>query len=433
MPVLTEETLGLPLPSMLTARQVFEAPRLADAIGAVRTELNKPAIRQLLRPGQRIAVAVGSRGIHDIARLTRALIDGLKDAGAVPFIVPAMGSHGGATAEGQQRLLAGYGISAETMGVPLISSMETVMVGATAGGIPIHLSKDALAADLIVAIARIKPHTDFRGPVESGLCKMLAIGLGKHVGCSRLHREGVACFDTLIPDVAARIIDRAPVGFGLAIIENAYDETAHVEAVVASEFLTREPALLVEAKRLMPRILFSEIDVLVIKRIGKDVTGAGMDSNIVGRTTKGTLAEFSGPLIKRIVVLGLTEATAGNAIGIGLADFTVKDILARIDHQATDANCIASSDPEAGRIPIALTDEAEATRAALSCTPGVDLQRARIVRIENTLDLKWIEFSEPLLDEARREPRLVVESRQSMREGMSWSGPLGADRTAVVN
>ncbi len=417
MSVLTEETLRLPLPSMLTARQVFEAPRHTDAIGAVRTELNKPAIRQLVRPGQRVAVAVGSRGIHDIDRLTRALVDGLKDAGAIPFIVPAMGSHGGATAEGQQRLLAGYGISEETMGVPIISSMETVMVGEAAGGIPIHLSKDALAADLIVPIARVKPHTDFRGPIESGLCKMLAIGLGKHVGCSRLHREGFACFGTLIPDVAARIIDRAPVGFGLAIIENAYDETVRVEAVAASEFLTREIALLVEAKRLMPRILLPEIDVLVIKRIGKDVSGAGMDPNIVGRTTKGPLAEFSGPLIKRIVVLGLSEATAGNAIGIGLADFTVKGILARIDHQSTDANCIASGNPEAGRIPIALTDEAEATRAALSCTPGVDLRRARIVRIESTLDLGRIEFSEPLLDDARREPRLVMESRQAKGEG----------------
>lgn len=407
MPVLTREAAALPLPRMFAVRQVFDDARLEDAAAAVEGELARPEIRRLVHPGARIALAVGSRGIRNLARITRTLIDGLKAMGALPFIVPAMGSHGGGTAEGQADILAGYGITRETMGVPILSAMDTEIIGRTANGIPIHLAKEALQADLIVPVARIKPHTDFRGPIESGLCKMLAIGLGKHNGCSRLHREGFARFDRLIPEVGGRIVELAPVGFGLAIVENAYDQTEHIEAVPAGEFLSREPELLIRAKRLMPRILLSGIDVLVVERIGKDITGAGMDPNIVGRTTKGPLPDFDGPLIKRIVVLGLSAKTAGNAIGIGLADFTVQGILAGIDYEATYANCIASGNPEAGRIPVALANEAEAIRAALSCTPGVDVASPRIVRIGSTLDLQRIELSEALLDEAEREPRLV--------------------------
>jgi hypothetical protein len=411
MPVLTREASGLPLPRMFTARQVFDAARLDDVAGAIMEELDKPEIRSLVRPRARIAVAVGSRGIHSIGRIVRVLIDGLKAMGAAPFIVPSMGSHGGGTAEGQLRLLAQYGMTEKTMGVALLSSMETVVIGKTASGTPIHLSKDALAADLIVPVARIKPHTDFRGPIESGLCKMLAIGLGKHNGCSQLHREGFSRFDTLIPEVARQIIDHAPIGFGLAIIENAYDRTAHIEAVPGQAFLSREPELLIEARQRMPRILLSEIDVLILERIGKDISGAGMDPNIVGRTTQGPLPDFDGPLVKRIVVLGLSQASKGNAIGIGLADFTVRSILPLIDHEATYANCIASGNPEACRIPIALADEAEAIRAALSCTPNVDLVHPRIVKIGSTLELERIEFSEALLGEVKNEPRLVQNKR----------------------
>lgn len=406
MPVLTEEASRLPLPRMFKARQVFDNTRLDDIARSVMEELDKPAIRSLIRPGASVAVAVGSRGIRSIDRITRTVVDGLKAMGAHPFIVPSMGSHGSGTAEGQLSLLAGYGVTEAAMGVPIPASMDTVVISTTSGGLPIHIAKDALKADLIVPIARIKPHTDFRGPIESGLCKMLAIGLAKHNGCSQLHREGFARFDTLIPEVASRLIASAPIGFGLAIIENAYDETARIEAVPAKAILSREPGLLIEAKRLMPRILLSEIDVLVIGAIGKDVSGAGMDPNIVGRTTKGPLAEFNGPLIKRIIVLGLSDITAGNAIGIGLADFTLKDILPRINYESTYANCIASGNPEACRIPIALANEAEAIRAALSCTPGVDPQRPRIVRIVSTLELEHIEFSAPLLDEVEREPCL---------------------------
>jgi len=409
MPILSEEARSIALPRMFRVRQVFDAPRVADPAAAVVGELARPEIRALVRPGARVAVAVGSRGIRGIDRIVRAAVDGLKAAGAAPFIVPAMGSHGGATAEGQRDLIGRYGVTEQAMGVPVMSSMATTVIAETAGGVPIHFSSEALAADLVVPIARVKPHTDFRGRVESGLCKMLAIGLAKHAGCSRLHREGFPRFAELLPEVASRVLERANVGFGIAIVENACDETAHVEAVPAADFLRRDAELLVMAKRLMARIMVPSIDVLVVQEIGKDVSGAGMDPNIMGRTVKGPLAGYDGPDIKRIVVLGLTEATHGNAIGIGAADFTVEAVVGRIDREATYANSIAAGYPESGRIPIALADEAEVLRAAIGCTPGVDIARPRIVRIRNTLDLGVIEVSEALLDDVRREPRLVLE------------------------
>lgn len=408
MPILSEEVRSIPLPTMHRVRQHFDAPRVDDPAAAVAAQLAQPAIRALVRPGARVAVAVGSRGIRHIDRLARAVVDGLKGMGALPFIMPAMGSHGGATAEGQQGVLAGYGVTEAAMGVPIVSSMATTVVGETAAGIPVHVASDALRADLIVPVVRVKPHTDFRGRVESGLCKMLVIGLGKHAGCSRLHREGFDHFGDLVPEVAAVILARAPVGFGVAVVENAYDETAHVEAVPAAQFLTREPELLAEAKRRMARLLLPDIDVLVIRRIGKNISGSGMDSNIVGRTVKGILPGYDGPAIRRIVVLGLTEATHGNAIGIGMADYTVVSILDRIDRAATYANSIAAGNPEAGRIPIALADEAEALRAAIGATPGVDVARPRVVRIEDTLTLDTIEVSEALLADVRREPRMEL-------------------------
>jgi hypothetical protein len=409
MPILSEEARAIALPRMFRVRQVFDAPRVADPAAAVADELARPGIRALVRPGARVAVAVGSRGIRGIDRIVRAAVDGLKAAGAAPFIVPAMGSHGGATAEGQRDLIGRYGVTEQAMGVPVMSSMATTVIAETAGGVPIHFSSEALAADLVVPIARVKPHTDFRGRVESGLCKMLAIGLAKHAGCSRLHREGFPRFAELLPEVATRVLERANVGFGIAIVENACDETAHVEAVPAADFLRRDAELLVMAKRLMARIMLPSIDVLVVQEIGKDVSGAGMDPNIMGRTVKGPLAGYDGPDIKRIVVLGLTEATHGNAIGIGAADFTVEAVVGRIDREATYANSIAAGYPESGRIPIALADESEVLRAAIGCTPGVDIARPRIVRIRNTLDLGVIEVSEALLDDVRREPRLVLE------------------------
>lgn len=406
MPILTEETAKLPLPRFHTLRQVFDDAKIPDIRVAVASAFSVSPIENERLKGRKIALAIGSRGIKNLAEIVGATVDYLVAKGALPFIVPAMGSHGGATAAGQSAVLEGYGISESTMGVRIASTMETKRIADTSGGLPIWFSSDALQADLIIPIARIKPHTDFRGKVESGLCKMLAIGLGKHRGCSTLHKEGFQAFSHLIPEAAEKIIAHAPIAYGLAILENAYDQTAYLEVVPANEFLSREPALLRQAMANMPRIIPERIDILVIKEIGKDISGAGMDPNIIGRTTKGILEGYRGPSVKRIVVLGVSKASKGNAIGIGLADFTVKGMLPDIDYEATNANSIASGNPEAARVPIAMDDEEDAIRASISCTPGIDPDQPRIVRIKNTLELETIEISEALVEEARACPNL---------------------------
>jgi hypothetical protein len=401
MPILTEEILSLPIPRFTKVRQIFKSERITDIDRETLMAWENSSISHLNVAGKKIALAVGSRGLRNLPSIVRATGRYLESRGAKVFIVPAMGSHGGATAQGQSAVLEGYGISESNIGIPVVSTMATSKIAETSKGRPIYFSQDALAADMIIPIARIKPHTDFRGKVESGLCKMLAIGLGKHQGCSTLHKEGFQEFSWLIPEVAERILAKAPVAFGLAILENAYDQTSMIEVVEGREFLNREPVLLKLAMDSMPRIIPDNIDVLVVREIGKDISGAGMDPNIIGRTTKGLLEGYRGPSIKRIIALAITLASKGNATGIGLSDFTVKEILPTIDYIATNANSIASGNPEAGRIPIAMESEADAIRASISCAPGANPINPRIVRIKNTLDLEIIEISDALLDEAR--------------------------------
>lgn len=409
MPILTKEASAFRMPRLFRARQEFEATKIDDVAGAVRSQiLNCPATNRI-RPGQNIAIAVGSRGIRNIDLIVKTLVDCVIERGAHPFIVPSMGSHGGATAAGQEQVLAGYGITAGAMGVPVKSSMEVVAIGSTEEGIPVYFDAIAFQSDGVIPVARIKPHTDFRGIVESGLCKMLTIGLGKHVGCSRLHKEGFDRFAKIIPEAAAVVLAKAPILFGLAMVENAYDETTRIEAVPANEFLSKEPQLLELAKRNMPRILVDELDVLILDEIGKDVSGAGMDPNITGRTTKGALEGFHGPLIKRIVICDISNASHGNAIGVGLADFVLSKLVEKVDSEATFANAIASGNPEAARIPIHFDTIDEAVAAALSCSRGASLDAPRIVRAKNTLHLSELWVSEAIARDKSRDPRLIIE------------------------
>lgn len=408
MPVLTESALKLTLPKMIKVRQKFDAYEIRDIEGEVRKQIYKDSIRSIIKPRKKIALTVGSRGICNLSRIVKTVADCLKELGAEPFIVPAMGSHGGATAEGQREVLKTYGINEETMGIPIKSSMEVVKIGETDDGIPVFMDKLAYQSDMVVLVARVKPHTDFKGKVESGLCKMMAIGLGKHEGCSRLHQEGFENFHTVIPAVAEVFLKNAPIGFGVAIVENAYDRTALIEAVEAGNMIEEDSRLLELAKKLMPKIMMPKVDVLIVEQIGKDITGAGMDPNIVGRTTKGKLPGFNGPDIQRIVVLGLSEGTHGNACGIGLADFTVKDVLDKIDYMATYANVIASGNPEAGRIPVAMENEREAVIAAVKCCVRIDENNPRIVRIKDTLHLGEIYVSENMLPDVLRNEYLEI-------------------------
>ncbi len=404
----------LRLPPFYRVRQRFPTPAVADVSAAVRSAVAAPDIAGRLRPGLIVGVAVGSRGIAGIAGIIATLIGELKTRGCQVRIIPAMGSHGGGTVEGQLDVLTGYGVTAEAMGAPVINSLTTRRIGGLrfgaladdyvsdpAGEFPVPMSADALDCDLVVPVVRIKPHTGFRAPYESGICKMLAIGLGKHDGCSRYHREGYARFPALIPAAARIVIATGKIGFALAMVENAAEHTACVEAVPAERILHREPELLAEAKRLMPRLLLPAFDVLVVERIGKEISGTGMDTNIIGRSeTGGALA--GGPEIRRIVVLGLSEATHGNAAGLGLADLTTERAVAAIDRRITYTNVLTSGSLPAGKIPVSLPDDDTAILAATTFLPGTRPEDATIVRIRDTLHLGEILVSESLLPQVRR-------------------------------
>jgi len=381
---------------MVKVRQVFPAPILEDIPGEVSSQVNQQSIKELVRPGARIALAVGSRGIANLSVIVKALIDSLKGLGAAPIIVPAMGSHGGATAEGQLEVLATYNITEDTMGVPINSSMEVVQIAALEDGYPVYIDKIAFECDAIVPVCRVKPHTDFKGTHESGLLKMLAIGLGKHKGAAKIHTQGFSQFGRLIPAMGRAILENSKVIFGLAIIENAYDQTAHIYAVRAEDMYEKEIELLALAKSYMPRLLAPEIDVLIVNEIGKDISGSGMDPNITGRNVSNEPG-FDAPPIKKIVVLGLTEKTHGNATGLGLADVTTLSVVNNLDFNSTYANCITATELSGGKIPMFFNNDKEAIAVAVKTCNRVEIEDIKIVRINNTLEMSEIEMSTTLL------------------------------------
>ncbi|MBR0597854.1 lactate racemase domain-containing protein [Sinanaerobacter chloroacetimidivorans] len=408
MPILPKKIYEVKLPAMIKVKQHFPDEKLEVIPVAVAEEIMKENIKSRIPKGASVAVLVGSRGISNLKEIVKATVDCLLRLESHPFIVPAMGSHGGGVAEMQKEILEGYGITEEYIGVPIHSSMETVIIGNTEDDIPVHIDKIASEADIIIPIARVKVHTDFDAPIESGLCKMLAIGLGKHNGCSRLHQEGFREFPRIIPSVAKVILEKKYIGFGIAIIENAHENIHMVKAVSGLDFIEEEPKLLSVSKSLMPKLQFDEIDVLIIEQIGKDITGAGMDPNITGRMSVGPITDFKGPKIKRIVVLGLSEGTHRNATGVGIADFITRNVYDSIDQVSTYANCIASGNPEAGRIPIMLDTEEETILAALQTCPKIDITNPKIVRIKDTLHLIDIEVSENMLEYCSSHPSFIV-------------------------
>ena len=395
---------GLTPPPLYRVRQTFPRPRLEDVEQVVAEEMARPDVLATLDGLHSMALAVGSRGIAGIDRIVAAFVEALRAAGVDPFIVPSMGSHGGATAEGQEAVLAHLGVTEASVGAPIRSSMATERIGTVASPhgheVPVFMDALALEADAVIPVNRVKPHTGFKGPIESGLCKMLTIGLGKHDAAGRFHREGYGVFDRLILEAGRSIIDHGHVAFGLAIVENAYDETAVIEAIPAPAIVEREQDLLEAARRLMPRIHTDRIDVLVVERFGKDISGIGMDANVTGRGELGlALPGFEGPDIARIVVLDLTDATDGNAHGIGLADVITRRLHGRIDLNTTWINSVTAGSLPCGRIPPALGTENGAVMAAASAVPGVAPGEARIVRIRDTLSLTEIAVSENLRDE----------------------------------
>ncbi|HTN73999.1 MAG TPA: lactate racemase domain-containing protein, partial [Pirellulaceae bacterium] len=310
-------------PQMFRVHQTFERPQVSDVAATVEAELKSLLLGRRILPGQTVAITAGSRGIANIKHIIKAIVDHVKSLGGLPFIVPAMGSHGGGTAEGQRRLIEGYGITEEFCGCPIRSSMETVIVCQAAEGFPVHFDKHAFGADHVVVCGRIKPHTGFVGEIESGLMKMMLIGLGKHHGAKIYHRAIMNySFGQILRSVAREVLSRCRIVAGVAIVENAYDETAQIAAVAPEDFEEREKALLKLAREWLPRLPFSTADILLIDEIGKNISGTGMDTNVIGRKYNDHVAwpdEY--PKIKRVVVRGLTPQTHGNATGIGISEF----------------------------------------------------------------------------------------------------------------
>ena len=390
--------LDVSLPAMVPVKVAFENRRVEDIAKTVAEQFKAPAIRDKIKPGAAIAIGCGSRGVANIAGTARAVVDQIKALGAEPFIFPAMGSHGSATAEGQRAVLEGYGITEDNVGCPIRASMETHVLGDMPDGTPVHMDRHAHQADGIVLINRIKPHTNFRGALESGIVKMMTIGMGKIKGATAIHFHGMDTFGEMLPPMAEYIMARVPFLFGVGLVENAYHDTAHLESIPAETLLTREAELQTLAKELMGCLYFDQIDVLIIEEMGKEISGAGFDPNVTGRPNR-EMGAWDGPKIKKIVVLDLTRKTNGNATGVGLADVITMKLFQKIDIAPTYANTITSAFLDGAAIPLIMNTGEEAIKLAVKTSIRVRPEDCRIVRIKNTLDVFQIMVSEPMLEE----------------------------------
>jgi hypothetical protein len=395
------------VPRMFRVRQTFPRPRVADIPRAVAEALARAALP--IRRGDAVAVGAGSRGVANIAVIVGAAVRYLRDLGARPFVFPAMGSHGGGTPEGQLSVLAHYGITEAAMGCPLRATMEVVPVGEALGR-PVWLDRYAAEADWVGLVNRVKPHTDFKGSIESGLFKMLTIGLGKYQGAVQYHRMNVSHgYEKVITAVGREMLARARIGFGLGVVENGYDETARIEAFPAATLEEGERRLLKDAREWMARLPFGSIDVLIVEEMGKNISGAGMDTNVIGRPSNPHEPFPAEPRILWIVALDLTAESYGNATGIGNADFTTHRLVDKIDMKATLINCITACAPNGAKIPPTYDTDREAIETALSCIGLTPPERARVIRIKNTLLIGELEVSEafqPELEERRELTRV---------------------------
>jgi hypothetical protein len=388
---------------MFRVRQTFSGPRLDDVPAAVRDALGKLDLSKRIKPGQSVALTAGSRGIANIAVILKSAVRCLRDLGAQPFLVPAMGSHGGSTADGQRHILESYGITESFVGAPIRSSMEVVEIGRTPEGWPVYLDKNASTADHIGVVARVKPHTSYHGPIESGWMKMMMIGLGKQAGAAWYHRVLLdRPFDTVVRSVGRVVRQKAPIAFGLATVENGYDQTALIDAARPDDFEPGEERLLVNAKEWLARLPFREADLLVIDEIGKEISGSGMDTNVVGRKRalrSDSLADQ--PNMRYIFIRGLSAHTHGNAAGIGFADFTTTRLVRTMNYGDTVINCVTSGYPEGATLPVHYDEDRQVIHAATSILGLRERQGARILRIRNTLQLEYVEVSEPCLKEMK--------------------------------
>jgi len=393
-------------PPLVRIRQRLPDNKLEDVAATVRRELADSGVR--LAPGQRIAIAVGSRGITDLVTLVQEMVAWVRSQGGEPFIIPAMGSHGGATAEGQRQVLAGLGITADRVGADIRSSMEVVELDRGILEVPVYIDRLAYEADGILLVNRIKPHTSFHGPYESGLMKMISVGLGKHAQSLAIHRFGVEGLQDLMPRVARQVLRQARILLGLAVVENARHETLHVRALRPDEIPRAEPALLELAREHMPRLPMDDLDILIIDEIGKDISGLGADPNVIGRLKIRGWPEPDKPRIKVIVARDLTEASHGNAAGVGLLDIITRVLFEKIDLAATYENVLTSTFTERAKIPIVAETDREALTFAIRALGVLGPRGIRVVRIRNTLHINELQVSPPVLEELADRPDIEV-------------------------
>ena len=393
------------LPKVRPVRQKLESHQEIDVAAAVHREMSKADIRKGITPGMTVAVGVGSRGIANYVEVVKSVVRELSKAGAKPFLVPAMGSHGGSTAEGQIGILEGLGITEASIGAPIRASMETIVVGTLADGTPLHVDALAAEADGIVAVNRVKAHTLFRGPLESGLCKMLVVGLGKAVGAKVLHGRGTDNFTTMIPEGFALLRSKVRILFGVAIVEDGFGELGLVEAIAADRMPEREAELLRLSVEWMASLFFEELDICVLANFGKDVSGQGADPNIMGRNLRGS-SVAEGPRIGRLIGLHLTEVSHGNASGIGQLDMITADFLRDTDLSVTYLNVLPTGCMDGAALPIVARTGADAVALAMTMVPGRSLAEVRLAYVRDTKHLSTIFVSEALTAEVEAHPRL---------------------------
>jgi hypothetical protein len=389
------------LPDLVPVRQQLWSKRAADLEGDVDRIVRRSALAGRIAPGFTVAIAAGSRGVANVARIVAQVAATVRALGGEAFVVPAMGSHGGGTAEGQVQILAELGVTEASAGAPIRSSMSVEQIGRTDDGMPVYCDRNALAADAIVVVNRVKKHTDITAPIESGLVKMIAIGLGKKAQADLIHSYGAPGLKKYIPLVARVALAKAPIALGIATLENGLEETAEVHGFEPGEIEAGERRLLARNKRLLPRLPFDEIDVLIVERMGKEISGTGMDTNVLGRYRIPGEPEPKSPRVRFVIVLDLTDASHGNAIGVGLADLTTERLVGKIDRQATYVNGLTSGFLERAKIPITLPTDRAAVAAAFDRLSPEQRARPRVARIRDTLHVAAFEASPALVDEAR--------------------------------
>ncbi len=410
MATITDHLLeGIQLPRFVRIRQEFPSDHIPpeQIREAVYQELNHPRITQTIQPGMSVCITCGSRGIDNIVAITRSVVDFCLERGASPFAVPAMGSHGGATDHGQLEVLHSFGITEESIGCPIRSSMQTALIGTTEDGRPVHIDHYAAAADAIILLNRIKPHTSFRGTYESGLMKMMAIGLAKQKGAEACHAEGFPRMHQMVPLFGRAILKHAPIAFGLGILENAFDKTAQLHALTPTEIIDREPELLREAARLMPSLGFTDCDVLVVDEIGKNISGCGMDPNITG--VFATPGMTGGINAQRRCILSLTPQTHGNGYGMGAADAITRRLFNQLDLDMIYPNSITSTSLGFSKIPMIMSCDRAAIQLCLRTCNRLDPEKRRIIRIKNTLALSEFEISEAMIPELKDNMQVLTE------------------------